>query len=142
MLNINEKFTTDLYSAAIGHFFVGLVKADAGLSMAQIRKIELLIFKMKKQLPGKHERTIQFFHKIQEDPDYQSWTPEKHGTEGLRLFELAVAQDKPQKVEFYIEGLLETMEIIIDVGEVTPGEKRFLDRMQKEFLRIRENLTA
>ncbi len=142
MITINEKNINDLYSASMGHFFVGLLKADAGLSLAQIRKIELLIYKMRKQLPGKHERTILFFHKIQEDPDYQSWTPEKHGTEGLRLFELAVAMDKPQKVDFYVEGVLETMEIIIEVGDVTPGEERFLARMQKEFARIKEGLSA
>ena len=140
MITINKDNRDQLYASALGHFFVGLVKADAGLSLAEIRKIELLIYKMRKELPGKYEEIIDLFHKIQKDTDYQDWTPEKHGTEGLNLFKEAIKGD--ENALNYLDAVLETMEIIIDVGEVTPGEHRFLMRMKKEFKELAKELKS
>ncbi len=131
MLKVREDKGVELASAALAHFFVGLIKADAGLSVAEERKVELLIYKMRHGLPGEYEQIIQFLHQIQKDPDYQSWDPDKHGDEGLRYFDKFCELE--QNAQQYLDAILDLMEIIVEVGEVTAGEEKFLAKMNREF---------
>ena len=132
MILIDEKNLTEVASASLAHFFVGLIKADAGLSVAEVRKVELLIYKMRKMLPGEYEQIISFLHEIQQDNDYLDWNADRHGTEGLRLFDILLASNTLH-YQRYIDSILELMEIIVEVGDISEGEEKFLARMFKEF---------
>jgi len=136
MIKVNEQDRNQTGSAAIAHFFVGLMKADAGLSVAEERKVELLIYKMRHGLPGDYEITKEYLNQIQKDPDYQDWDPDRHGDEGLHYFDLFKQLD--QSGEEYSEAILDLMEIVMEVGDVTPGEEKYLNRMREEFQKRKE----
>src|SRR6185369_16016944 len=68
----------DYANLALVHFFVGLVKADAGLSSAEIEKIKIIIYKMDRGLPVKYEDFKPQLEKMMEDADFRLWKPEMH----------------------------------------------------------------
>ena len=120
-----------LASSSLAHFFVGLMKADGGLSIAEEEKIEILIYKMRHLLPGDHEFTIDKTREVRQEEEFSSWLPNQHLEKGLEYLDEYVASGKSEPDHF--SGIMETLEIIMEVGAITPGEKEYIDRMNREF---------
>ena len=120
-----------LASNSLAHFFVGLMKADGGLSISEEEKIEILIYKMRHHLPGNYEHTIEQTRGIRHAEEYASWVPGEHLEKGLEFLDKFVASGGSEPDHF--TGIMETLEIIMEVGSITPGEKEYIDRMHREF---------
>lgn len=120
-----------LASSALAHFFTGLMKADGGLSISEEEKIEILIYKMRHLLPGDYEFTIDKTREVRQGEEFSSWVPNQHLEKGLEYLDQYVASGESEPDNF--NGIMETLEIIMEVGSITPGEKQYIDRMNHEF---------
>ena len=118
-------------NAALGYFFRGLIKADDGLSEAQEKKIETLIYKMRNGLPGNYERIIEHTRSMKSDADYNSWEPMQYANEGLGHFDKFVQSGEAD--ENHIMEVIEVMDIIMEVGDVNEQEEAFMKHIKKEF---------
>jgi hypothetical protein len=116
---------------ALAHFFTGIVKADEGLQQNDVKKIHLIIYKMRHDLPGDYEKTTELMTRIMEDADYEGWNPDAHCDEGLKHFERFYTSGKC--VPRHITGIFDLLEIIVEVGDVTEGEQTYIARINEEF---------
>lgn len=129
MLKINTAY--DVACAALAHILEGLIKADAGLSVSEIEKIEILIYKMRHGLPAEYDDIMKMIFQLNEDPDYSSWTPDDHLDKGLEFFDRFVTSGRANAV--HLDSMYDLFEIIAEVGDLTEGEEKYLNRIYKEF---------
>jgi len=120
-------------NGALVHIFKGLIKADEALSDKEKARINMIIYKMRHGLPGNHEKVIDDLEITDKDPDYNDWTPQKHGDLALELFDKFVESGGAS--EEHITTILDLLEIVMEVGGVTQTELTYLDRMKKEFVK-------
>lgn len=118
-------------NVALAYFFRGLVNADDGLSAAQEKKIETLIYKMRNGLPGDHEIIIQDMRLMKDDADYASWEPKKFADQGLQYFDKFVESGEAD--ENHVMEVIETMDIIMEIGDVNESELAYMQHIKKEF---------
>jgi hypothetical protein len=127
-----ETSAVELASAALGHFFFGLMKADAGLSSSEKDKVLILIYKFANiGLPGEYGKIADHIDSMENDEDYTSWSPEDHLQEGFRLYD--AFRDTGEATAKHSEILLEALEIVMEVGTISPGEEAYLSAMQAGF---------
>lgn len=129
MLKVNTMYETA--AAALAHILGGLIKADAGLSVSELEKVEILIYKMRHGLPAEYEDIMKMIEQLNGDPDYVSWTPDDHLDRGLMYFDQFVNSGQANTI--HLEAMYDLFEIIADVGDLTPGEERYLARIYREF---------
>ncbi len=118
-------------AAALAHMLLGLIKADDGLSISEIEKIEILVYKMRHDLPADYEEIMKLIELFRTDEGYIKWTPDEHLDRGLMYFDQFVATGSALKSHF--EALYDIFEIIVEVGTITSGEEKYLARIYREF---------
>ena len=129
MIKVSTNY--EIACAALAHILGGLIKADAGLSVSEIEKIEILIYKMRHGLPADYDDIMKMILQLNEDPDYQSWKPENHLEKGLEFFDSFVKSGNANAV--HLDAMYDLFEIIAEVGDLTPGEEEYLNKIYKEF---------
>jgi hypothetical protein len=130
MLTVKQN-PQDQATLALSYFFRGLVVADGGLSKAEEGKVGILIYKFRHSLPGDNETIIANLSAIAEDPDYATWSPDRYIDEALMHYDAFVASGEADTDQ--LVGLLECLELVQEVGNVTEGEKKYMNRIQDEF---------
>ncbi|MCE3006819.1 MAG: hypothetical protein LW884_00510 [Bacteroidetes bacterium] len=118
-------------NAALAYFFRGLINADDGLSATQEKKIETLIYKMRNGLPGDYESIIDDMRLMKTDPDYASWEPLQFANTGLAHFDLFVESGEADDNQ--VMEVIETMDIIMEIGEVNQLELAYMKHIKREF---------
>jgi len=118
-------------TGALAHIFVGLIKADQGLSVSEVEKVEILIYKFRHDLPADYEEVHKTILAIHEDTDYKTWAPDDHLDKGMMAFDkfIASGESKPE----HFENLYNLLEVVMEVGTISPGEERYLSRIYREF---------
>lgn len=129
MLKVSTNY--EVASAALAHILEGLIKADAGLSISEVEKIEILIYKMRHGLPAEYDDIMKMILHLNEDPDYKSWSPDDHLDKGLEYFDRFVNSGYANAI--HLDAMYDLFEIIAEVGDLTPGEEKYLSRIYKEF---------
>ncbi len=129
MLKVNTNY--EVACAALAHILEGLIKADAGLSVYEIEKIEILIYKMRHGLPAEYDDIMKMILHLHEDPDYKSWVPDTHLDKGLEYFDRFVNSGYANAI--HLDAMYDLFEIIAEVGDLTEGEEKYLNRIYKEF---------
>lgn len=129
MLKVNTNY--EVACAALAHILVGLIKADAGLSISEVEKIEILIYKMRHGLPAEYDDIMKMIFQINEDPDYKNWSPDDHLDKGLMFFDRFVNSGQANTI--HLDAMYDLFEIVAEVGDLTPGEEKYLNRIFKEF---------
>ncbi|MBX3102152.1 MAG: hypothetical protein KF690_06570 [Bacteroidetes bacterium] len=108
-----------------------MIKADAGLSKAEIEKIKIIIYKMDRGLPVKYPEIKPVLEAMSVDADYKLWTPEMHREKAFEF--LAKFHNMPAYRKSHLNALWEIMEMIMEVGEITDGEQAYMDAVLKVF---------
>ncbi|MFN7708040.1 MAG: hypothetical protein ACK5QE_05195 [Sphingobacteriia bacterium] len=121
----------DYAKMSIVHFFVGLIKADAGLSKAEIEKIKIIIYKMDRGLPVKYPDIKPALEQMASDEDYKLWKPELHLEKAFYFLDRFHAMPAYRKE--HLAALWSFMEVVMEVGEITQGEKVYMDRVMQTF---------
>jgi hypothetical protein len=121
----------DQATLALSYFFRGLVVADGGLSKAEEGKVSILIHKFRHSLPGDNETIIANLSGIAADPDYATWSPDRYIDEALVHYDAFVASGEAEPDQ--LVGLLECLQLVQEVGDVTEGEKKYMSRIEAEF---------
>lgn len=129
---INYKHNAEDYAKMyLVHFFVGLIKADGGLSTAEIDKIKIIIYKMDRGLPVKYPEIKPTLEAMIADADFKLWSPDLHREKAFEF--LAKFHEMPAYRKSHLEALWEIMEIIMEVGDITEGEQAYMDAVLKVF---------
>jgi hypothetical protein len=68
---------------------------------------------------------------INEDPDYKNWSPDDHLDKGLMFFDRFVNSGQANTI--HLDAMYDLFEIVAEVGDLTPGEEKYLNRIFKEF---------
>ena len=118
-------------TAALVFIFGGLVRADQGLSVAEIEKIEILVYKLQNGLPGNYSLFAKGLHAVHKDPDYSSWEPRQFADQGLQYMDRFVSSG--EATTEHIETIQEAMELIMEVGNITEGEEIYMAYLRSEF---------
>lgn len=130
---VDYKHTAEDYAKmALVHFFVGLIKADAGLSKAEIDKIKIIIYKMDRGLPVKYDEIKPTLEAMAADEDFKLWKPEMHLEKAFEF--LTKFHNMPAYRSSHLEALWEIMEMIMEVGTITEGERVYMDAVMNEFI--------
>jgi len=123
----NDEFA----DSAIVHLIVGLLKSDPDLGDVETRKAKLLIYKFRHGLPGSYDEMSAQMEQCLADADYKSWKPFTHLERAFGYFdkyvELGLAKSG------HIQAVIDLLEVVMEVGEITPEEKQYLDRVTHEF---------
>ena len=129
MLNVITNY--DEACAALAHILGGLIKADTGLSVSEVEKIEILVYKMRHGLPADYDDIMKMILQLNDDPDYKSWEPADHLEKGLEFFDKFVNSGQANAI--HLDAMYDLFEIIAEVGELTEDEEKYLNRIYKEF---------
>lgn len=118
--------------AGVIHFFVGLMKADGGISVAEIEKIKILIYKFRTRLPGDYETIRELMEKVLEDYDYKDWDGDKHFEKGLEYWNHYFRKGKSDDSQ--LEAILDILELVGEIDEMSELEQSFIDRVRQNFV--------
>ncbi len=123
MLRI-ENTPAGLATAAVGHVLVGLMKCDGQVSLNEEIRMDNLVVRMARQLPGSPEATSDFVTALLADADYHDWKPHDHLERGLEYFGQFV--DLGEARYRHVDGLLEVLGQLMEVDGVTESERAYL----------------
>ena len=116
---------------ALAHFFVGMLLSDPDLSETEMKKIDIIIYKMRHGLPGKHELMMDVFKHMRHDDTAMALSPEYHLNRGLELLDSYAAAGLLKDV--HLEALMDLLDVIAEVGEVTEEEELYLQQARQAF---------
>ena len=116
---------------AVVHFFLGLMKADGGISVDEVNEVKILLYKFRHNLPGEYETNFELLEKLKGEPSVSSWDHYKHLDHGLACWEefRASRGAKPN----ILDSIFMIIEILSEIDEITNEEKVFMEKMANEF---------
>jgi hypothetical protein len=118
-------------TAGIVHFFQGLMLADGAVSQNEIDKVNILVYKFRKRLPGTYENTVQRIDEMNKDADYKNWTADHHLEKGLEFWQAYANSGEAD--QHHLEAIIDIVEIVSEIDDVTEGEREYIRKMEKEF---------
>lgn len=120
-------------TAGTVHFFQGLMIADGGVSQNEIEKVNILVYKFRRRLPGEYENTVKRVEQMNKDEDYKDWTADDHLDKGLEYWQ--AYKDSGKADHHHLEAIIDIVEIVSEIDDVTQGEREYIRKMEKEFKR-------
>ena len=116
---------------AVVHFFLGLMKADGGISVDEVNQIKILFHKFRHNLPGNEDSNFVLLQKLKAEPSVKSWDHYQHLDHGLTCWQefRDSAGAKPQ----ILDSIFMIIEILSEIDETTNEEQVFMQKMADEF---------
>lgn len=118
-------------SAALAHFFIGLMKADGNLSSAELKKIDALLHRFDQSLPAPADDVIADLNVLNGAEDFKGWHAGNHLDQAFVHFDLFVESGGARPG--HLDTISDLVEILMEVDTVLPGEEMFLRQMKARF---------
>ncbi len=118
-------------SAALAHFFIGLMKADGNLSGAELKKVDALLHRFDQSLPAPADDVVADLNALTVDPNFGNWHAGNHLDQAFVHFDQFVESGAARPG--HLDTISDLVEILMEVDTVLPGEEMFLKQMKARF---------
>lgn len=118
-------------SAALAHFFVGLMKADGNLSNTELKKVESLLHRFDQSLPAPADDIIADLTLLTTAEEFKALHAGNHLDQAFIHFDEFVEQGGARPG--HLDTISDLIEILMEVDTVLPGEEMFLRQMKARF---------
>ncbi len=116
---------------AVAHFFLGLMKADGGISVDEVNEIKILLYKFRHNLPGEYESNFELLEQLKQDPEFSKWDHYQHLDYGLNCWE--EFRNSVGANPGILDSIFMIIEILSEIDEVANEEKVYMEKMASEF---------
>lgn len=118
-------------SAALAHFFIGLMKADGNLSASELKKVDALLHRFDQSLPAPADDVIADLNLLNADANFGGWHAGNHLDQAFVHFDQFVESGGARPG--HLDTIADLVEILMEVDTVLPGEEMFLKQMKARF---------